>query len=246
MANTITYDEGVKGWTSFHSFIPDFMSRLNNRFFTIKDGQLYLHNDEDNPIRNNFYGVQYETNVTFIINTEPSSIKVAKAFNIESNKAFDMSIKAYINDEESSIVNSTIGKSEFIDKEGKWYGYVRRAENNDLKAKNYYGIGRVNGVVVDTITFTKPIPKSLLSVGDYLYNEALTQLDKVLSYTDTTIVVDGTPTLTPGDFIVGGKNSRIEGSEIRGYNFEVTLTDTSTSRTELYAASCEVFKSNPS
>ena len=34
MAITITFDELNNGWTSFHSYEPDWMTRLGNRFYT--------------------------------------------------------------------------------------------------------------------------------------------------------------------------------------------------------------------
>ena len=247
MANTITYDDGVKGWTSFHSWIPDWMSRLNNRFFTVKDGQLYLHNDEENPIRNNFYGVQYATTLTYIINKEPSIIKVAKTINTESNKAFDVTIKSYLNDETVSITQSTIDVAEFVNKEGKWYGYTRRNElSGDYSAKDVYGLGRVQGGAGTNLEFTAPYSRSSISVGDELRDDSGV-LGNVVDLTDATnIELDASPAFVPNNFVYGIKNGRIEGSAIRGYNFEVTLTDESTSRTELYAVSSEMFKSEPS
>ena len=247
MANTITYDDGAKGWTSFHSWIPDGMSRLNNRFFTVKDGQLYLHNDEDNSVRNNFYGVQYATTLTYIINIEPSTIKVAKTINTESNKPFDVVIKSYLNDETSSITQSTIDVSEFLNKEGKWYGYTRRNElSGDLSAKDVYGVGRIQSIIGTSIQFTAPYAKSSISVGDELTSDS-GLLGNVVSFTnDTNLVIDASPVFTPNDFVYGRKSGRIEGSAIRGYNFEVTLTDETTTRTELYAVSSELFKSDPS
>lgn len=247
MANTITYDEGVKGWTSFHSWIPDWMSRLNNRFFTVKNGQLYLHNDEDNPIRNNFYGVQYASTLTYIINVEPSTIKVAKTINTESNKAFDFVIKSYLNDETSSITQSSIDVDEFVNKEGKWYAYTRRNElTGDLSAKNAYGIGRVSSVLASVITFTTSIPKTLISIGDTISSDGTTPIGVITAIGTNTITVDTTPVIAGNTFILGLKDGRVEGSAIRGYNFEVTLTDESTSRTELFAISSELFKSEPS
>ncbi len=248
MANTITYDDAVKGWTSFHSWIPDWMTRLNNRFFTVKNGQLYLHNDEDNPIRNNFYGVQYATTLTYIINVEPSLIKVAKTINTESNKAFSVGIKSYLNDETSSITESTIDVSEFINKEGKWYGYTRRNElTNDYSAKNVYGLGRIASVLGTTVQLTTAIPLNSISVGDELKGETGASYGTIVSYSGQIIEVTPAPgAFLPNEFVFGIKDGRIEGSAIRGYNFEVTLTDETTSRTELYAVSSEMFKSEPS
>ena len=247
MANTITYDDGVKGWTSFHSWIPDWMSRLNNRFFTVKGGQLYLHNDEESSLRNNFYGVQYATTLTYIINEEPSIIKVAKTINTESNKAFDVTIKSYLNDETVSITQSTIDIAEFVNKEGKWYGYTRRNElGGDYSAKDVYGLGRMQGVLGNNLQFTAPYSRVSISIGDEL-RDGTGILGNVVDLTDeTNIELDTSPTFTPNNFVFGLKNGRIEGSAIRGYNFEVTLTDESTTRTELYAVSSEMFKSEPS
>jgi hypothetical protein len=249
MADTITYDEGVKGWTSFHSWIPDWMNRLNNRFFTVKGGQLYLHNDETNPIRNNFYGVQYATSLTYIINAEPSIIKVAKSINTESNKAFDVIIKSYLNDETSSITQSTIDVAEFVNKEGKWYGYTRRNElGGDYTAKSVYGLGRIQTLVTTNLELTLPIATPLISVGDTIYAQSNPiALGTVVDYDGVNITLSSSPgPFVANDFVWGTKNGRIEGSAIRGYNFEVTLTDESTSRTELYAVSAEMFKSDPS
>ena len=248
MANTITYDDGLKGWTSFHSWIPDWMERLNNRFFTVKDGQLYLHNDEDNPIRNNFYGVQYPTNLTYIINTEPSIIKVAKTINIEGNKAFDVTIKSYINDETDSVTQSTIDVTEFLNKEGKWYGYTRRNElSGDNTAKDIYGIGSFVSTLGNVITMSTPIPLATISIGDEVRTSTGIVVGTIVSYLGSEITLSAPPpVVAPSTFLIGAKDGRIEGSAIRGYNFEVTLTDDTTSRTELYAVSSEMFKSNPS
>ena len=247
MANTITYDESGKGWTSFHSFIPDWMQKLNNRFFTVKDGQLYLHNDEDNPVRNNFYGVQYETTIKTIVNEFPSEIKFAKTIMLEANKPFDIDIKSYLNDEEVSITQTTLDAGDFLNKEGLQHAYFRQNEiASDLSAKNAYGLGRTVNVVGSVITFTKDVPLGSISVGDALLDENQVNIGIIQSYVGATITVDTTPTIAPDTFILGYKNAKIEGSAIRGCNFEVDLTDSTTSRTELFAMNLNIVKSHPS
>ena len=59
---TISYSVAVKGWTSFHSYKPDWMIGLNNSLYTWKYGQLYKHNT--NSVRNNYYGDQYTSTIT--------------------------------------------------------------------------------------------------------------------------------------------------------------------------------------
>ena len=62
MATTITYDEINKGWTSFHSYEPEWMDRLGNNFYSFKNGNIYLH--DSNSTRTEFYGEAYGCNVT--------------------------------------------------------------------------------------------------------------------------------------------------------------------------------------
>lgn len=247
MANTITYDEKVRGWTSFHSFIPDWMQKLNNRFFTVKNGNLYLHNDEDSSLRNNFYGVQYPTKITAIVNEFPSEIKFAKTIMLEANKPFDVNIKSYINDENVFITQTTLDASDFVDKEGLQHAYFRRNEiTTDYTAKNAYGLGRILGVVGSVITFSKNVPTASISIGDILIDENEMEIGIVQDYDGATITVNTTPVIAFDTFIFGFKNTRIEGSEIRGYNFEVELTDNTSSRTEIFAMNLNLVKSFPS
>lgn len=247
MAKTITYDEGVKGWTSFHSFIPDWMQRLNNRFFTVKDGNLYIHNDENSSIRNNFYGVQYPTKIKVIVNEYPSEIKIAKTIMLEANKAFDVNIKSYINDETVFITETNLLSTDFLDKEGLQHAYFRRNEiTTDYTAKNAYGLGRVLSVLGSTIKFSKTVPTASISIGDSLIDENENTIGIIQDYSGVIIIVDTTPIILSNTFIFGYKNPKIEGSEIRGYNFEVELTDNSTSRTEIFAMNLNIVKSFPS
>lgn len=247
MANTITYDEKAKGWTSFHSFIPDWMQKLNNRFFTIKSGNLYLHNDEDNSLRNNFYGVQYPTTITSIVNESPSELKFAKTIMLEANKAFGVNIKSYINDETVSITETNLNSSDFVDKEGLQHAYFRRNEiTTDYSAKNAYGLGRILGVIGSVITFSNPVPTASIAIGDTLIDESETTIGVIQSYSGSTITVDTTPVILANTFLFGFKNTKIEGSEIRGYNFEVKLTDNTSSRTEIFAMNLNLAKSFPS
>ena len=249
MAFTITFDEDVKGWTSFHSFIPDWMGSLNSKFYTIKDGNLFEQNDETNTVRNNFYGIQYSTIIRAIVNTNPSDIKFMKALSTESNKAFSVVVIAYQTDQINDTVRSTISVGEFLNKEGKFHAYVRRNEQTgDYTSKASYGLGRVASVAGSVITMQNDIPVSLISINDELYDQANTLIGTITNYNQQarTITVSTTPTIAANTFLYGQKVGRIEGSEIRGYNFEVQLTDTTTGRLELFALNTEVAKSFPS
>lgn len=247
---TITFDEGAKGWPSFHSYLPDWMDSLNGQFYTVKNGQLYIQNDEVNPIRNNFYGEQFNTVLKYIINKFPSDIKFIKAINTESNTAMEVIIVSYLNDEFTDTTKSTIAIGEFLNKEGKFYAYIRRNElTGDLTAKSAYGIGVLESIDGVILTMVSTIPTSLISTGDTIFDQLGGEVGTIKEYDVDlgTITLDPQVSVpTPGDFLYGMKVGRIEGSEIRGYNFEVTLTDIGTDRLELFAVNVEVAKSFPS
>jgi len=249
MSYTITFDEDVKGWTSFHSYIPDWMGSLNSRFYTVKDGQLYEQHDTTNSVRNNFYGVQYDSVLEFIVNFAPSEIKFVKAVNTESNKAFDVAIVSFMTDEFVDTTSTTLEVANFLNKEGFWHAYVRRSQlTGDLSSKASYGVGRVDSVAGSTITMQTPLSTALISVGDNLYTNGSVLVGEITDYNATlgTIEVDTTPVGIDNLFLYGQKDLLIEGSEIRGYNFKITLTDQTTSRMELFAFNSEVAKSFPS
>ena len=81
--NTLGFSEQVSGFTSFFSYDPSQILSLKNKFYTIKNGALWLHYNQTPNTRCNFYGVQSKSMVTFIFNTDPSSIKVFNTINYE-------------------------------------------------------------------------------------------------------------------------------------------------------------------
>jgi hypothetical protein len=245
---TITFDESAKGFTSFHSYTPDWMGSINNEFYSIKDGQLHKHYDETSAVRNTFYGVPYNSTATIVVNEAPEVIKVIEAIETESNKAFDMTIISYLNDEVASITQTTLSTTDFENKEGKFHAYVRRNElTGDYTAKNAYGLGEGSATASTVIQMEVSIPRALISAGDELYDSAELLLGNIVSY-DTTlnrITIDASVTVAADTFLFGLKDGRIEGSAIRGYNFEIEMVDATTTRTELFALSSTGFESFP-
>ena len=89
--STLTFDESVRGWTTFYTYRPGFVFSLKNNFYSTKDSSLYLH--YDNPSRtntNNFYGVQYGSSITFIFNANPSIYKNFKTVNYEGSSGWQV------------------------------------------------------------------------------------------------------------------------------------------------------------
>jgi len=82
---TLSFDEGVLGWTSFFSYRPVFVDSLINNFYSFFQGKLYIHNTPATAANGygNFYGFTNDSDVTVILNAQPSLVKNFKTINYE-------------------------------------------------------------------------------------------------------------------------------------------------------------------
>lgn len=241
MSKTLTFDEKVKGWTSFHSFLPEYMVGMNNKFFTFKNGELYEHHSDNVP-RNNYYGQQYTSKVGVMVNDSPSEIKELQALSLEGNQSWSALIKAFISNSDD-YMESSLTSAEFVKKEGKWYAYARRNESDTVfDSKATYGLGTISGLTATTFVLNGG--STSLCEGDVIVKGSnLAQIGIIQSIDGQTITLDTTAGLANSDFVVGMKDSRIEGGNLRGYTIRVDLTNTSTDKVELFAVNLEVMKS---
>ena len=155
---TISFNESVNGWTSFKSFLPEAGFSVSGDYYTIFGGELYQHNA--NVLRNNFYGVQYDSSIKFLFNDAPSTIKSFKGLNYEGTTS-----RIYQSDEDdlTLVTNgwyaNTIATDkqngkipEFKEKEGKWYNFIQGTNNIvstlDPKEFSVQGLGVCSGVSV--------------------------------------------------------------------------------------------------
>jgi len=243
---TVSYNETIKGWTSFHSFFPDLMLGMNNEFYSFSNGDLFKHNSDNVP-RNNFYGVQYDSKLSVMVNQTPSTIKELKNISLEGNKPWGVKLKAYVRDL-GDFKESTIQTSEFVVKEGIWHAYVRRDENpNQLDSKSAYGIGTVSNITGNTVTLFGG--SSFITNGDVIANDSMTVLGEIVSSNidgnAITLVLTSTVGINVGNFLLGVKDARIEGGNLRGYTIRVDLTNTDVDKVELFAVNAEISKSFP-
>ncbi|MBS3914334.1 MAG: hypothetical protein KG003_07535 [Bacteroidetes bacterium] len=239
MEDNLSYSERVKGWTSFHSFIPDWMTRLNNRFFTIKDGQLYLHNDESNPVRNTFYGVKYSSKVRTIFNDSPSDDKIFKNLVIEGDRPWEASLN-------TNYTEGSIAASEFNRRESRWFAFTRKNEDSsDYNGNAVHGVGVILGSSLNAITFANI--GNMISINDNLYqlNGSAEQLiGRIINLQGNVVTVDtiiNAP--TNGLFCFCKKDFRIEGGEIRGNYLEVELENNDDGDAEIFAITTNAVKS---
>ncbi len=119
---TLGYSPRSNSWISRYSFIPETGLTLNNKFYTFKGGKIYLHNS-DTSGRNNFYGVQYNSEVEVIFNDNPTYISDYLSINYEGSQ--DWEIVSILADQEENIVtNARIMDNLWFFKEGKYHAAI--------------------------------------------------------------------------------------------------------------------------
>ena len=150
LKTTISFAEGVNGWTSRKSFIPEFGLYLNNSYYTFRNGLIWDH--KANSIYNNFYGLQYDSSVDLVTNDSPNTVKGYKTLNYTGSDALkyqyqlnSTGIRNYSIAEVSAnqLVPNTFSTTsgwyansvytdlqegqvkEFITKEGKHFNYIK-------------------------------------------------------------------------------------------------------------------------
>ena len=144
---TVSFREDVRGWVSFKSFVPENAISCSNEYYTFLDGKLWRHHVEGtitNPHpRNTFYNTYTNTSFTAILNDVPGSIKSFNTINYEGSqsrvKQFSIDIPTgFTNSQpynlmpkdgwyvESIFTDQESGHiDEFIEKEGKWFNYIK-------------------------------------------------------------------------------------------------------------------------
>ena len=138
-STTVSFSEHVRGWVSFKSFVPEEGISCANDYYTFKHGHLYKHHIEDEEMpdnRNTFYNNYRESSIKVVLNELPGSVKNYRTINYEgSHSKVDENLQDndYYNlsPEKGWYVSSIKtdkqegGVNEFIEKEGKWYNYIK-------------------------------------------------------------------------------------------------------------------------
>ena len=135
---TITYGIDSSGWTSFHSYIPEWMIGMNSNFYTFYQGNMWKH--YSNNVRNNYYGSQYNSKVTPIINDNPAETKMFKTIVLDTNSPWDTTIT-------TDMSTGFMDAAYYSLKEGDYYSYIRRVAGNiDIDLMSAQGIGNPSNV----------------------------------------------------------------------------------------------------
>ena len=161
--DTISFKEQVTGFTSRKSFLYESALSLNNMYYSFRLGELYSH---DNPVRNTFYGTFKASSIKVVLNDSPNAIKSFKTISYEGSQSrivldstdtdgllYNLTAKngwyvdSIISDKQSGSI------PEFIEKEGKWFNYIKGDTttllNLDSKEFNVQGIGLASQVTMN-------------------------------------------------------------------------------------------------
>lgn len=264
MANyTLTYSPLLDGWTSFHSYFPEWMEHMNSFMYTFKNGEMWKHNS--NATRNSWYGTTYPSSVSVIFNDSPNEPKMFKTLSYDSDHKWNATVI-------TDLSAGSMDKSYFEEKEGFYFTYVRRnADTIDYKAMSTQGVGNTilatiaPGTGYLSVYFSFEIPNTVSvfdptvsppTGGDVMYAiDAITSVNKLIGNVDQIIndpingnrIVVKSPsnTVNINDFIYVIKNAVAESYGARGYYMQATLTNTDTEAVELFAISSQIFKSYP-
>ena len=117
---TLAFNEDADKWVTYYSYIPEFMHKFLNSFFTFKNGRLWEHNV--NEVRNNFYGEQFTSKIVFYCNLNPTEVKTYFSMRQKSNKVWsvpDIEIPARYGKPEGQ--KSRLKKGRFKSLQGDWF-----------------------------------------------------------------------------------------------------------------------------
>ena len=84
---TSAFDESVLGWTSFYSYKPTYITSLISNFYSFDNNKIYQHNLGN---YGTFYGTTYDSDVTIVLNSDPSVVKNFKTLNYEGTMGWEL------------------------------------------------------------------------------------------------------------------------------------------------------------
>jgi len=140
---TVSFREDSKGWVSFKSFVPEIGISCANEYYTFDKGIPWRHHVE-NADRNTFYNLPHDSSVNVLLNQVPGSVKSFTTLNYEGSQS---RIDQFVADPTTGLTDGeyynlqpdipgwyvdriftdleTGSLNEFIDKEGKWFNYIK-------------------------------------------------------------------------------------------------------------------------
>ena len=235
-------------WITKYSFEPEDIVNVFEHFLTFVAGKPYLH--DDIATVNNYYGVQYNSQLTVVSKLNPSMVKLYKALSLEGNSVWAASIT---NREQSTTITTEMWKDQDIDgnirngdgfREGMLYcdmpGDTSNTSHLDEIAVGVVASSGVDGAN-NRVTFTSRVDNIPFNIGDTLFDAAdgATTSNTIEGVHDRfTLKVSGVSGLADGDNLIArnaADTGHVTGDSMRDYFLKIALTNSSTTKDELYA-----------
>lgn len=235
---TWVYSDKDNGWLTSQTFNPEDMVRVNGNFYSFKNGEVYLHNQEVdgvNPNYNTFYGEEFDSEVSFNFSQNPEIRKMFKTVEIDGDSAWKVDLQ-------TNFDFGNVQIADFEKKEGVFYGYIRYNNGvQDTALLSFQGVGEatISGLTLNFAFDLDPI----ISVGDVVLNQNLQIVGTILSKTNNSLILNTVNNLSSGDFVLVSKPNSAQQQNLLGYYCKVTMTLGKKSLTEVFSVSSEVSKS---
>lgn len=127
---TFAFNEDNDRWVTYYSYMPEFMAKFINSFFAFDNGRLWEQNV--NEVRNNFFGVQYPSVITFYCNLNPTEVKNFYSMRQKSNKVWSVpSIEIPARYGKPNGQKSRLKTGRFRNLQGDWFSdFLRDMEDS--------------------------------------------------------------------------------------------------------------------
>jgi len=230
---TWIYSDKDNGWLGRITFNPEDMCRVNGKFLSFYNGEIYEHNQATG--RNTFYGVEYLSKFVFNFSQAPSERKIYKNIEIEGTDAWEITAT-------TDLDSGQIDKTDFVNQEGVQRAYIRTSDGVfDSANISAQGVGNctVAGLVL-SFTF---LLEDEISVGDTVRNINNAVVGKIVSKTAKTLTLDAVANLVSGDYVMVSKSQSAESRGLLGYHLQVSAQLMKNTKTEVYAVNTNITKS---
>ncbi len=240
----IAFDTQGQKWVTRYSYVPEGMERLKNRFFSFKDGSIYIH---DKGTNNTFYGSASPSLIKIISNFNPSLVKTFDAISIEGNDTWSATFS-------NTDQNSSLATGDYAEKERSYYADIPRDTATSITANttNITALGTNATGSTNTITFPNRINRQPIPLGTSarVYkvdssgnaSDAASAAAYASSVTSTTLTLqDATggainADIASGDTIIIQTTPKFDGDQLRDHYLVVEMQNDNYSKdVELYA-----------
>jgi len=240
----IAFDTQGQKWVTRYSYVPEGMERLKNRFFSFKDGSIYIH---DKGTNNTFYGSASPSLIKIISNFNPSLVKTYDAISVEGNDTWSATFS-------NTDQNSSLATGDYAEKERSYYADIPRDTATSITANttNITALGTNATGSTNTITFPNRINRQPIPLGTSarVYkvdssgnaSDAASAAAYASSVTSTTLTLqDATggainADIASGDTIIIQTTPKFDGDQLRDHYLVVEMqNDNYSEDVELYA-----------